>query len=184
GRDPGAPRRAARRHVCRGPYPRPQRQRRPWRSRRCHHLGNRGPSRAMTGVRVDCPPTGYDVIVGPLGGAIGAILDVAGKERPLLVSEPRVFQLHGAPLAEALGADPILVPEGEAAKDWEQLHRLLGAMAERGASRKTAVIAFGGGSVGDLAGLAAALFKRGCPLIQVPTTLLAQADSAVGGKTA
>ena len=96
----------------------------------------------------------------------------------------RVFGLHGAKDCRSAGADPILVPEGEAAKDWAQLHALLGALAERGASRNTPIIALGGGSVGDLAGLAAALFKRGCPIVHIPTTLLAQADSAIGGKTA
>ena len=79
---------------------------------------------------------------------------------------------------------PILVPEGEAAKDWDVLHHLLGDLAERNVSRDTPIVALGGGSVGDLAGLAAALFKRGCPVVHLPTTLLAQADSAIGGKTA
>lgn len=138
----------------------------------------------MTLIRVDLFPSGYDVLVGPVEAGLERIRDLALHERPILVSEPRVFALHGARLAEALGADPVLVPEGEAAKDWQQLHSLLAALAERRAARSTPIVAVGGGSVGDLAGLAAALFKRGCPVIHVPTTLLAQADSAVGGKTA
>jgi 3-dehydroquinate synthase len=92
--------------------------------------------------------------------------------------------LHGTAIAEALAADPILVPEGEAAKDWAILHQLLAGLAERGVARDTPIVALGGGSVGDLAGLAASLFKRGCPIVHLPTTLLAQADSAIGGKTA
>ncbi len=89
----------------------------------------------------------------------------------------RPLPTHSAPI-------PIIVPEGEAAKDWATLHQLLAGLAERGVSRDTPIIALGGGSVGDLAGLAAALFKRGCPIVHLPTTLLAQADSAIGGKTA
>ena len=138
----------------------------------------------MTTIRVDVPPRPYDVIVGPLSAGIDRIRDLAGRSRPILVSEPKVFGLYGAPIGEALGADPILVPEGEAAKDWLQLRLLLEAVAKLGPVRDTPIIALGGGSVGDVAGLAAALFKRGCPIVHIPTTLLAQADSAIGGKTA
>lgn len=138
----------------------------------------------MTVIRVDVPPRSYDVIVGPIESAMDRIRDLARGERPILISEPKVFSLHGAAIAEALGADPILLPEGEAAKDWAQLHMVLAALSDLRVGRGTPIIAVGGGSVGDVAGLAAALFKRGCPVVQVPTTLLAQADSAVGGKTA
>lgn len=138
----------------------------------------------MTVIRVDLPPRGYDVLVGPLAAGLERIRDLARGARPILVSDARVFSLHGSALAEALGAELLLVPEGEAAKDWSQLHSLLGALAERRATRSSPVMALGGGSIGDVAGLAAALFKRGCPVIHIPTTLLAQADSAIGGKTA
>jgi 3-dehydroquinate synthase len=138
----------------------------------------------MTVISIDAPAHRYEVVVGPVEAGLDRIRDMSRAAGPILVSDVRVFALHGTKMAEALGADPILVPEGEAAKDWEQLHMLLGALAERGASRSTPIVALGGGSVGDLAGLAAALFKRGCPIVHVPTTLLAQADSAVGGKTA
>ena len=138
----------------------------------------------MTVIRVDIGPRAYDVLVGPIEAGIERIADLARGAEPVLVSEPRVFALHGARVAEALGARPILVPEGEAAKDWTQLHDLLAAFAERNVSRDAPIVALGGGSVGDLAGLAASLFKRGCPIVHIPTTLLAQADSAIGGKTA
>jgi 3-dehydroquinate synthase len=138
----------------------------------------------MIAIRVDVPPHSYDVLVGPIEAAIDRIRDLARGPLPLLVSDSRIFALHGARLAEALRAQPVLVPEGEAAKDWSHLHLLLEAFAKNGATRTTPIVALGGGSVGDLAGLAAALFKRGCPVVHVPTTLLAQADSAVGGKTA
>lgn len=138
----------------------------------------------MTVIRVETPPFGYDVMVGPVESALERIRDLAGGARPMLVSDSRIFALHGVGIAEALGADPVIVAEGEAAKDWAQLHHLLATFAERRVTRFTPIVALGGGSIGDLTGLAAALFKRGCPVVHLPTTLLAQADSAVGGKTA
>jgi len=138
----------------------------------------------MTVIRVDTPLRGYDVLVGPVKMGLERIRDLSRGTVPILVTDPRVFALHGTAVAEVLGADPILVPEGEAAKDWAVLHQLLEGLAARAAARDTPIIALGGGSIGDLAGLAAALFKHGCPIIHLPTTLLAQADSAIGGKTA
>jgi 3-dehydroquinate synthase len=138
----------------------------------------------MTVIRVEIQPKPYDVLVGPVEAGIERIVDLAKGATTLLVSEPRVFALHGASVAEALGAQPILVPEGEAAKDWGELQKLLAGFAELNISRDTPIVALGGGSVGDLAGLAASLFKRGCPVVHIPTTLLSQADSAIGGKTA
>ena len=124
----------------------------------------------------------YDVLVGPLAKARDRLIALGDL---ILVSEPRVFALHGESVAALLGCSaPILLPEGEAAKQWDVLHDLLARLAERGASRATTIVALGGGSVGDVSGLAASLFKRGCPVVHIPTTLLAQADSAVGGKTA
>jgi len=138
----------------------------------------------MTVIRIESPSHDYDVLVGPIEAGLDRIRDLSRGASPILVSDARVFALHGGKIAQAIGAIPILVPEGEAAKDWAQLHDLLAALAERSSSRSTPIVALGGGSVGDLAGLAAALFKRGCPVVHVPTTLLAQADSAIGGKTA
>ena len=138
----------------------------------------------MTTIRVDLRPGGYDVLVGPVEAGFERIMSLSQGTAPVLVTEPRVFSLHGQTIAERLGADPILVPEGEAAKDWQVLHQLLADLADRQATRSTPILALGGGSVGDVAGLAASLFKRGCPVIHIPTTLLAQADSAIGGKTA
>jgi 3-dehydroquinate synthase len=78
----------------------------------------------------------------------------------------------------------VTLPDGEARKNWESLNRILDALLENRCERSTTVIALGGGVIGDLAGFAAAVFLRGVPFIQVPTTLLAQVDSSVGGKTA
>jgi 3-dehydroquinate synthase len=138
----------------------------------------------MTLIRIETPTIGYDVIVGPIESGLDRIRDLCRGASPILVSDSRVFSLHGVELSEQLGASPLLVPEGEAAKNWDNLHELLAALTERGTSRSTPIVALGGGSVGDVAGLAAALFKRGCPIVHIPTTLLAQADSAIGGKTA
>ena len=139
----------------------------------------------MTVIRVHAGASAYDVIVGPVEAGIERIADLARCQSPVLVSEPKLFALHGDRVATALGcANPILVAEGEAAKDWVGLQQLIGEFAARNISRSTPIVALGGGSVGDLTGLAAALFKRGCPVVHIPTTLLAQADSAIGGKTA
>lgn len=137
----------------------------------------------MIPVRTPREPISYDVLIGPAEAGIERVRDLVGSRAPILVSEPRVFALHGARIAEALGAEVILVPEGEAAKDWTQLHALLQELNQRRAGRDSVIVALGGGSVGDLTGLAASLFKRGCPVVHIPTTLLAQADSAIGGKT-
>jgi 3-dehydroquinate synthase len=80
--------------------------------------------------------------------------------------------------------EAVLVPDGEAHKDWATLYDVHTRLLELGAERSTLLVALGGGVIGDLAGLAAATYQRGMPLLQVPTTLLAQVDSSVGGKTA
>ena len=138
----------------------------------------------MTVIRVAHPGADYDVLVGALGDSLPRLEAVAEGRHLPVISDQRVFGLHGARLAGITLPDPILVPEGEAAKDWPTLANILEQLAERGIKRGTPIIALGGGSVGDVAGLAASLFKRGCPIVHVPTTLLAQADSAIGGKTA
>lgn len=104
------------------------------------------------------------------------------------VSARRILELHGARLEPvrrfARSFDLFEVPDGEAAKSAAEAERLWRGMASAGGKRDSRVIAFGGGSVGDLAGFVAGTFLRGVAWIQVPTTLLAQVDAAVGGKTA
>jgi 3-dehydroquinate synthase len=135
-------------------------------------------------LTVDAGDERYDVLVGRLEDCRSRLMPLAGGKPLVVVSEPKVWGLHGSRLEALLPCDPILVPEGEAAKDWPHLQTLIEVFTERNLDRSAAVAAFGGGAVGDLAGLAAGLFKRGLPIVQLPTTLLAQADSAVGGKTA
>ena len=79
---------------------------------------------------------------------------------------------------------PVVLPDGEEHKNWQTLNSIFDALLSNRCERKSTIIALGGGVVGDLAGFAAASYQRGVPLIQVPTTLLAQVDSSVGGKTA
>jgi 3-dehydroquinate synthase len=105
--------------------------------------------------------------------------------RWFLVSSRPVLRLHGGAFGRGvLDPRPLLVPDGEAAKSWDVLGRLLGALVRRGLKRDGGIVALGGGTVGDVAGLAASLALRGVPVVQVPTTLLAACDSALGGKTA
>ena len=104
----------------------------------------------------------------------------------LVVTDDRVAPLYLARVERALGTlthDSIVLPAGEASKTLEHTARVLDALARLGASRDAAVIALGGGVVGDLAGFAAATWMRGVDFVQLPTTLLAMVDSSVGGKT-
>ena len=109
--------------------------------------------------------------------------------RIAVVTNPVVAPIYLVTLQEALaraGAQsiPVLIEDGEQAKGWETLDRVFDALLAAHLGRDALIVALGGGVVGDLAGFAAATYQRGIPFIQVPTTLLAQVDSSVGGKTA
>lgn len=124
-------------------------------------------------------------LVGALGDHADDILSFAGSDAPLpCVTDAHIWSLHGCRLRDILPLDPIEVPRGEDAKSWTHLAGLIGEIARRNHLRGRPILALGGGAIGDLAGLAAALYRRGTPIIHIPTTLLAQVDSAVGGKTA
>jgi 3-dehydroquinate synthase len=132
----------------------------------------------------------YPIHVGAgLVAEAGALLaPLLPRPRVVIVSNPVVARFWLEPLRRSLAAagidaGTILVPDGETHKTWTTLHEVLTQLLERGAERTTAVVALGGGVVGDLAGFAAAIYQRGMPFVQVPTTLLAQVDSSVGGKT-
>jgi 3-dehydroquinate synthase len=119
----------------------------------------------------------------------GELLASPRPARAIIVTNPVVAAHHLAPLQAALSrsgvrCDAVLVPDGEAHKDWATLYDLHTRLLELGAERSTLLVALGGGVIGDLVGFAAATYQRGVPLLQVPTTLLAQVDSSVGGKTA
>jgi len=138
----------------------------------------------MTAIRVAHAGADYEVLVGDVADAFSRLEALADGRRLPVISDPQVFDLHGALLADIALPAAILLPEGEAAKDWRTLAAVVDKLAKLDVKRGTPIVALGGGSVGDIAGLAASLFKRGCPIIHVPTTLLSQADSAIGGKTA
>lgn len=119
----------------------------------------------------------------------GELLTAPRPARAIIVTNPVVAEHHLASLQRALShsgirCESVLVPDGEAHKDWTTLYDVHTRLLELGAERSTLLVALGGGVIGDLAGFAAATYQRGMPLLQVPTTLLAQVDSSVGGKTA
>src|SRR5690606_30809571 len=106
-----------------------------------------------------------------------------------LVSNPVVLKLYGSALRDALArtgkaVTEVILPDGEEHKNWQSLNLVFDQLMKAGLDRKAVLVAFGGGVIGDMGGFAAACYMRGIRFIQVPTTLLAQVDSSVGGKTA
>jgi 3-dehydroquinate synthase len=111
---------------------------------------------------------------------------LARDGRLVVISDENVWSAAGMRLTAELGGIrlvPILVPPGEESKSWAGLQAVVDQLLAHRVERRDHVLAFGGGVVGDLAGFAAAIVNRGCKFVQIPTTLLAQVDSSVGGKT-
>src|SRR6478672_2116755 len=114
---------------------------------------------------------------------LARILDEAKlPARRFVVSSPVVWRFHGQRFARAASAESIIVPDGERYKQLSTVSRVYDALIRANADRASTLITFGGGVIGDLAGFAAATYLRGIALVHVPTTLLAQVDSAIGGK--
>ncbi|EAR51578.1 3-dehydroquinate synthase [Oceanicola granulosus HTCC2516] len=141
-------------------------------------------------VRVDLPGRAYDVRIGPglLARAGEEIAPLLRRPRVAVVTEARVAALHLPALRAGLAAAGVEMvalelPPGEATKGWDQLSRTCEWLLEQKVERGDVVVAFGGGVIGDLAGFAAAILRRGVRFVQIPTSLLAQVDSSVGGKT-
>lgn len=150
---------------------------------------------AIVSIHVPVPraePRGYAVRVG-----VGVVSELASHLRRAapsvrrvgLISDRNVFAHHGAALCSILGEaalEPVIhvIPPGEASKSASMLLECLDVWAKGGLCRTDAAVAFGGGVVGDLGGLAAHLYMRGIPIVQCPTSLLAQVDASVGGKVA
>ena len=145
----------------------------------------------MTVIPVSLGDRSYDVAIeaGGLQRAGEHLRPYAPRGKFTIVTDSHVADAHLGTLATALGdagiaAEPIVLPAGEATKSWAQLEALTDRLIELGIERSDNVIALGGGVIGDLVGFACAILKRGCGFVQVPTSLLAQVDSSVGGKTA
>jgi 3-dehydroquinate synthase len=143
----------------------------------------------MSTVEVALGERSYKVLIeaGLLDRAGVQLTPLARNGRLVVISEETVWAAQGPRLLAGLGgiaAETIILPPGEGTKSWTQLATLVDRLLAAGVERSDHVVAFGGGVIGDLAGFAAAILKRGCNFVQVPTTLLAQVDSSVGGKTA
>jgi 3-dehydroquinate synthase len=141
-------------------------------------------------VPVEIGDTSYDVVVGAgaLAQAGRRVATVSHARKIALVGDSNVAELFGARVGASLvtaGFDvfPLSVEPGETSKSWLVAGQLLEAFAHLGLDRRDLVVALGGGVIGDLAGFAAATYLRGVDFVQIPTTLLAQVDSSVGGKT-
>ena len=149
---------------------------------RTANRGQPAPPRARVTVKAD--RTAYDVVIGPdLIAELPTLLAPNGATRATIVSCGPVWRRHGRRLKLFAARPPLIIPDGERAKTLATAGRLYDEFARRALDRAGLVIAFGGGVVGDVAGFAAATYLRGVRVIQVPTTLLAQVDSAIGGKT-
>jgi 3-dehydroquinate synthase len=142
-------------------------------------------------ISVDLDQRSYDILIGP------GLIDGAGAEIAARITTPRAFIITDTNVATLLGArlaasldsagidnETIVLPAGEATKSFGPFEGLVNDLLQQGVERTTTLVALGGGVIGDITGFAAATMLRGINYVQVPTTLLAQVDSSVGGKTA
>jgi 3-dehydroquinate synthase len=156
------------------------------RSRPTQSIASRPAVSEAVRIDVHADRTKYSVLIGRgLVPEMPSLLAAEGlPAMPVTVSSPPVWRRQGRRLRSlAGGRRPVLIPDGERAKTLSTVARLYDAFVKHGLDRSGAVVAFGGGVVGDVTGFAAATFLRGIRLVQIPTTLLAQVDSAIGGKT-
>src|SRR5260370_35211289 len=142
-------------------------------------------------VRVGLGERSYDILVGPglIARAGAEILPLMRRRQAVIVTDETVARHHLSPLRKSLAAHGIahravILPPGEGTKDLAHFGRLVDDVLGGGIERGTMLVALGGGVVGDIAGFAAATLLRGIDFVQIPTPLLAQVDSSVGGKTA
>ena len=141
-------------------------------------------------VEIDLGDRSYPILIGgSLLADPATYADLPGASSALIVTNATVEPLYAQPLRAALQGKfrhihTVVLPDGEAHKTWQTLNLIFDALLANECDRKTVLFALGGGVVGDMTGFAAASYMRGVPFVQVPTTLLAQVDSSVGGKTA
>jgi len=145
----------------------------------------------MAKIKVNLGLRSYDIIIGrniisTLPGRLEKLR--LFKSRPVVVTNDKVYKIYGEFLKKQLINCPqplfLMVPDSEKAKSWPVLSNVLKTIVESNRGKNIFLIALGGGVVGDLTGFLAAIYKRGIPYIQLPTTLLAQVDSSIGGKVA
>lgn len=140
-------------------------------------------------VDIDLGERSYPILIGTsLLDAPGSFSDLPAARSALIVTNTTVAPLYGARLHAALvphypQVHTVILPDGEAHKNWATLSQIFDDLLEHACDRKTTLFALGGGVIGDMTGFAAACYMRGVPFVQVPTTLLSQVDSSVGGKT-
>jgi 3-dehydroquinate synthase len=146
---------------------------------------------AIARLGVELAERGYDILVGSglIADAARHLAPVLKRPRVVIVTDPAVAALHLGAFGASLDAahirhDCLVLPAGEATKGFARLGRLLDDLLDLRIDRNTTLVALGGGVIGDIAGFAASIVLRGIDYIQIPTTLLAQVDSSVGGKTA
>lgn len=143
----------------------------------------------MQTLSVDLGDRSYPIHIGAgLLGRADLIVPHLAQKRVVIVTNTTVAPLYLDRLTKTLTdagvqVTPIILPDGEVYKDWQTLNLIFDALLQSRAERKTTLIALGGGVIGDMTGFAAASYQRGVPFIQIPTTLLSQVDSSVGGKT-
>jgi 3-dehydroquinate synthase len=142
----------------------------------------------MERVTVGLPGRSYDIVIG--GGLLSRAAEYVAPLAPThiaLVTGTAVGQLYAGVVRDALAAvaevRTIVLPDGESHKTWASVSTILDALVDARADRRSLVVALGGGVIGDVAGFAASIYMRGIRFVQFPTTLLAQVDSSVGGKT-
>jgi len=144
----------------------------------------------VTIVPVSLGSRSYDIVIerGLLARAAAHLKPLSRGRSMAIVSDanvaPHLATLQTALAAAGIASEAIVLPPGESTKSWAQLEAVADQLLAHGVERGDHVIALGGGVIGDLVGFAASIVKRGCGFVQIPTTLLAQVDSSVGGKTA
>lgn len=144
----------------------------------------------MQKIRVELGERSYDICIGSniLEGIGAKIKSFKPSPKTTIISNPTVYKLYGKAVLnsiKAAGFDviPVIIPDGEKYKDISVVQNIYGELLKHRLDRASALIALGGGVIGDITGFVASTYMRGIPYIQVPTTLLAQVDSSVGGKT-
>lgn len=140
----------------------------------------------MEKVKIDLGEKSYSIHIGK--GRLKEVKDrlAANKEKIIVITDRNVNGLYGERIEEVLDGIPrckVVIEPGESSKSMDTVVKTVSLMLEEGLTRKSRIVAFGGGVVGDLAGFCASIYMRGIPFLQIPTTLLAQVDSSVGGKT-